>query len=201
MSFILLFLAVIIGIGLLSCFRGEKIFSILLTLYAFLVTYRFVTGRLSGDSTAVIIGLIAAVVVALLAQYAKKAAFFLLGFLIGIPAGDALLAKVPLQGAYVRPVVILGCGVVLGIVFARWNRTFIRIGTSYLGGDLIGTAGLFLIFNYGKLQSYVNADVPTELAGLSHAVFAEFAQQQALYILITAVIFTFIGTHYQKHHH
>lgn len=201
MSFIFLFLAVMIGIGLISCFKGQKIFSILLTLYAFLITYRFVTRVLVNDPNVVIIALVVAVIVALLAQYAKKLAFFLLGFFIGLIIGNAVIGYLPLSDQMTRTIVIIGCGIVLGIVVMHWNKTFIRIGTSYLGGDLIGTAGLFLVFNYAKLGSYVNPDTITELSSLSNTLFTSFASQYSLYILIIALIFTVIGTHYQTHHH
>lgn len=201
MSFIFLFLLILIGIGLIACLWGQKIFSILLTLYAFLVTYRMVITRMAGDPNAVIIALAAAVVVALLSQYAKKLAFFLLGFLIGLLLGNAVLARIVVADPVMHWVVLLGCGIVSGFVTMHWNKLFIRIGTSFLGGYLIGTAGLFLIFNYNALGTYVSSDTITEISHLSSTLFTTFADQYSLYILITALIFTVIGTHYQKHHH
>ena len=201
MAFIYLFLAIIIGVGLISCLWGQKIFSCLLTLYAFLITYRFVVMKMANDPNAVIIALVAAVIVALLAQYAKKLAFFLLGFFIGLIAGNALVTYLPLSDQMMKTMVIIGCGLVIGFIVMHWNKIFIRIGTSYLGGDLIGTAGLFLVFNYGKLGTYVNADTITEISHLSNTLFTSFANTYSLYILIIAVIFTLIGTRYQKHHH
>lgn len=201
MSFIFLFLLILIGIGLIASLWGQKIFSVLLTLYAFLVTYRMVVTRMAGDPNAVIIALVIAVIVALLAQYAKKLAFFLLGFLVGLLLGNAVLARGIVADPLMRWVVLLGCGVVPGFVAMHWNKLFIRIGTSFLGGYLIGTAGLFLIFNYNALGTYVSSDTITEISHLSSTLFTTFADQYSLYILIVALIFTGIGTHYQKHHH
>lgn len=194
----IIILAVIVCAGLISMLYGERLFSLILAIAAFVFTYGFINSNFANTSNVTVIALVAAVVAALLSQYAKRLAFFLLGLFIGYFLGQIAAGYVPATDAYTSWIVIGVCAIVMGILCAHFNRTFIRMGTSFIGGILIGSVVLYIIMNFDNLSG--SAGLISSASALSAYITGQINGQYGLWLLGIALVLTIIGTRYQKHH-
>ena len=80
---VILTIAIFLFTGFMAVMKGQKLFSLFLTIFAFSLTFEMVVSTYGQTSTTMAIALGAAVVAAILAQYAEKFAFFLLGVVAG----------------------------------------------------------------------------------------------------------------------
>ena len=177
---------------------GEKLFSLIRAIAAFVFTYGFINSNFADTSNVTVIALAAAVVAALLSQYAKKLAFFLLGLFAGYFIGQIAAGYVPAQDVYTPWIVIGVCAVVAGILCAHFNRTFIRIGTSFIGGILIGSVVIYVIMNIDNLSAYTG--LISSAGALSDYITGQINGQYGLWLLGIALVLTIVGTRYQNHH-
>lgn len=194
----IIILAVIVCAGLLSMLYGERLFSLILAIAAFVFTYSFINSNFANTSNVTVIALAAAVVAVLLSQYAKRLAFFLLGLYAGYFIGQIAAGYVPAQDAYTPWIVIGVCAVVTGILCAHFNRSFIRIGTSFIGGILIGSVVIYVVMNINNLSG--SAGLISSAGALSAYITGQVNGQYGLWLLGIALILTIVGTRYQKHH-
>ena len=75
---VILTIAIFLFTGFMAVMKGQKLFLLFLTIFAFSLTFEMVVSTYGQTSTTMAIALGAAVVAAILAQYAEKFAFFLL---------------------------------------------------------------------------------------------------------------------------
>lgn len=190
--------ALFIVTGIMSMMYGQKLFSMFLTIYAFTLTFSMIVSQSGESMTTLAIALAVAVVAAIVAQYAPKAAFFLLGFVAGLFLGGLLILAIPGLDTSLSLVVILAAGLVTGILTAHFNRTFIRIGTSFLGGKSLATGLLFFIFHATDLYTFAANDLSATIENTSTYLSNAFAMQYSTYILVASLIFTCIGYYFQS---
>ena len=88
---VILTIAIFLFTGFMAVMKGQKLFSLFLTIFAFSLTFEMVVSTYGQTSTTMAIALGAAVVAAILAQYAEKFAFFLLGVVAGVFLGYLLI--------------------------------------------------------------------------------------------------------------
>lgn len=194
---VILAAVIFIIVGLLAVFYGQKLFTLFLSIFAFGATLEVMLSMYGHSATTIAIALAVAVIAVLLAQYAQKVAFFLLGFIAGFFLGLFLVPLIPgfnMDMLYIASAVV---GVVIGILTAHWDKFFIRIATAFMGGRVFSIGLLFLIFNVTSLNSYVGSDITTSLTNTLDAMNGSFSSNNSLYILICTIVFTVIGYMYQ----
>lgn len=189
--------ALFIVTGILAMMYGQKLFSMFLSIYAFSLTFGMITSQSGQSMTTLAIALAVAVVAAILAQYAPKAAFFLLGFVVGLFLSGLVLLIMEFEGSHAMMVLLIA-GILMGILSAHFDKVFIRLGTSFLGAKSLSTGLLFFIFNITNLYAFSSDDLLTALSNTSSYLSDTFSQQYSTHILIATLIFTCIGYYYQS---
>lgn len=198
---VILAAAIFIAIGALAVFKGQKLFTLFLCVFAFGITFEFLLNTYGHSPTTIAIALAAAVVAALLAQYAQKVAFFLLGFIVGCIIGFLITPFIPNVEGNMVYIVAAIVGVVCGILTAHWQKLFIRVGTSIAGGRTLTLGLLFLILNGTSLSSYEGGSIISSMNNTVDAMCGTFATSYSTYILIGTIIFTVIGVIFQSKKH
>lgn len=190
--------ALFIVTGILSMMYGQKLFSMFLSIYAFSLTFSVIVSQAGQSMTCLAIALAVAAVAAIVAQYAPKVAFFLLGFVVGLFLGGLLILVIPDLNTNLSLAVFLASGIVIGILTAHFNRSFIRLGTSFLGGKSLATGLLFFIFHATDLYTFASGDLSGSIQNTSAYLSNTFAVEYSTYILIASLIFTCIGYYFQS---
>lgn len=198
---VILAAAIFIAVGALAVFKGQKLFTLFLSIFAFGVTFEFLLSTYGHTPTTIAIALAAAVVAVLLAQYAQKVAFFLLGFIVGCIIGILVAPLIPNVQGNMFYVVAVVVGVIVGILTAHWDKLFIRVGTSVAGGRTLTLGLLFLIFNGTNLQSFDGGSIMNSMTNTVDAMCGTFSSSYSTYILIGTIIFTIIGVIFQGKKH
>ena len=147
---ILCFMAVV---GYIICFHGQKLLSLAFALIAFLFSYQLITAQWGYSYSMLAMALFISVIAVLLVQYAQKAAFFLIGALIGAHLSEYLLPWFPMMTTLFSFGVKIGCGFLGGILFASLQKKIVRLFTSVVGGSLLAATLLYLISNFQLLFS------------------------------------------------
>lgn len=200
MNGIIIFFVICYVTGLLSLFYGKKMVNVLLAIYAFCAAYRFALAHLPSDQYALWIAVGAGILAIVLIKFAKNVAFFLLGAVIGMMIGLALVNFLPAHPDYVSWFFVLACAVILGWLTSHFSGTLIRFGTAYIGGEMVTSATLLLIFGYNSVQGMASADTPATITTITQYLYGDFAAQYSLWILIGAAVLMFIGAAFQKKH-
>jgi hypothetical protein len=200
MSGIIIYFVIAYVSGVLSLLYGKKMFNALLAVYAFFAMYRFVMTKLPSSEYALWIAIGAGVLAIVLVKFAKNLAFFLLGALIGALLGLAVVPFLPQMPGYVSTCIVIGCAILFGFLMSHYNNALIRYGTAYVGGDMISSATLLLIFGSGTVQSMLQDSVPDTISSLAGYMYGDFANQYSLWILICSIILMLFGAAFQKKH-
>ena len=116
---VILTIAIFLFTGFMAVMKGQKLFSLFLTIFAFSLTFEMVVSY-GQTSTTMAIALGAAVVAAILAQYAEKFAFFLLGVVAGVFLGYLLIPFVHGISGNLQLVAVI----IFGVIFWRSYSTF-----------------------------------------------------------------------------
>ena len=200
MTGIIIFFVISYVAGILSLLYGKKMVNVLLAVYAFCGVYRFVLTHYPSDQYVFWIAIGAGVLAIVLVKFAKNLAFFLLGAAIGLLIGLAALNFLPEHPAYVSYCVIIGCALLFGFLMSHYNNVLIRYGTAYVGGEMIMTATLLLLFGSTVLPTMISEDAAATIGSLTEYMYGTFAQQYTLWILIGSVVLMFFGAAFQKKH-
>ena len=198
---VILVIAIFIAVGLLAILKGQKLFSLFLSLFAFVLTFEGVVKTYGQSMTTLAIALAVAVVMAILAQYAQKVAFFLLGAIVGAFLGALILPFIPDLDAKLGVILVVVIAIVVGILTAHWDKVFIRLGTSFAGGRLLSASILFLVFNISHLGDFASSNLLTAVENTTNYLTGTFVDNNATYILIGAIICTVIGYFAQAKKH
>ena len=178
----------LILVGLLAITKGQKFFSIFLSLFAFVFVFDIVVKTNGQNASTLAFALGAAVVGAILAQYAEKLSFFILGLICGVFLGAMILPFIKGVDTYVALIALLIFGVVCGLLTAHWHKVFIRIATGFLGGRLFGIGALFLVFHLMNLQDYAASSLLTSAKNTLSYLNGTFSSTYATYILASSII-------------
>ncbi len=198
---VVLVAAIFIAVGLAAVLNGQKLFSLFLSLFAFILTFEWVVKSYGQTMTTLAIALGVAVVMAILAQYAQKLAFFLLGAIAGAFLGALLVHFIPNVDAKLGIVVMAVVGIIVGILTAHWDKIFIRLGTAFAGGRVLSVGVLFLIMNITHLNDFASNDILVAIKNTSNYLSGSFVDNNATYILIGSIICTVIGYFAQAKKH
>ena len=185
----------------MAVMKGQKLFSLFLTIFAFGLTFEMVVSTYGQTSTTMAIALGAAVVAAILAQYAEKFAFFLLGVVAGVFLGYLLIPFVHGISGNLQLVAVIIFGVIFGAVTAHFHKIFIRIATAFIGGRILSIGALFTIFNMMHLTDFASSDILTSVKATSMYMTTTFVNQYATYILAGAILCAVIGFFVQGKRH
>ncbi len=175
-------------IGLLAITKGQKFFSIFLSVFSFVLVFDIVVKNYGQTATSLAFALGAAVVGAILAQYAQKLSFFLLGLIFGVFFGAMILPFIKGIDANVALIALLVFGVVCGILTAHWDKVFIRVATGFLGGRLVGIGALFLVFHLMNLQDYAASTIVASCENTLSYLNETFSMTYSSYIFASSVI-------------
>lgn len=200
MTGIILFFAIIYVAGFLSFLYGRRMVNILLGIYAFCGTYQLVLTRFPTMPHVIWIAIGAGVLAVLLVQFAKSVAFFLLGAVIGMMIAMTVLSFFPNLPSYAHIGIIVGCGLVLGFLTARYDDTLIRYGTSYIGGEMLTTASLMLILSSSLLPGMMSEDIMASISNVADYLYGTFAAQYSLWIIAGSIVLMFLGAAFQRKH-
>jgi len=147
LSFQLPAAAILVAIGLASCFSGYRIFRIILTVYGFLLGALFASTIVSpGDTTALILALLTGGVLGALAMWGG---YFVGVMLVG--AGVAAIAGHTLWSRFrgdPSTIVIIVAAVVGAVLAASWQRYVVIGGTAFIGAQT-AVAGALAWMNRG----------------------------------------------------
>ena len=190
---VILTIAIFLFTGFMAVMKGQKLFSLFLTIFAFSLTFEMVVSTYGQTSTTMAIALGAAVVAAILAQYAEKFAFFLLGVVAGVFLGYLLIPFVHGISGNLQLVAVIIFGVIFGAVTAHFHKIFIRIATAFIGGRILSIGALFTIFNMMHLTDFASSDILTSMKVTSMYMTTTFVNQYATYILAGAILCAVIG--------
>jgi hypothetical protein len=200
MTGIIIYFVIAFVAGILSLLYGKKMFNALLAIYAFTMTYRFVLTKFPSDQYVLWIAIAAGILAIVLVKFAKNLTFFLLGAVIGALLGMAVVPFLPELPGYVSTCIVIGCAILLGFLMAHYNNTLIRFGTAYIGGDMISSATLLLIFGSATLPSMMADSVPDTIQNLAGYMYGSFASAYSLWILAGSIVLMFFGAAFQKKH-
>ncbi len=198
---VILVATIFIVVGLFAILKGQKLFSLFLSLFAFGFTFEAIVKSYGQNMTTLAIALAVAVVAAILAQYAQKLAFFLMGTVAGAFLGALLVPFVPNLDPKLSLVFIVVVGIVIGILTAHWHKIFIRLGTSFVGGRVLSIGVLFIVFNITHLTDFASNDIFIAIQNTSNYLIGSFVNNHATYILIGSIICTVIGYFAQAKKH
>ncbi len=198
---VILVATIFIVIGLFAILKGQKLFSLFLSLFAFGFTFEAIVKSYGQNMTTLAIALAVAVVAAILAQYAQKLAFFLMGAVAGAFLGALLVPFVPNLDAKLALIFIVAVAIVVGVLTAHWDKIFIRLGTSFAGGRVLSTGVLFVVFNMTNLTDFASNDIFTAVQNTTNYLAGTFMNNNATYILIGSIICTVIGYFAQAKKH
>lgn len=183
----------LIGIGLVACFFGKKLYRVVLGLFGFVTGYYIASGLLLGQSDIVhLLGSIAVGVVLFIVFYALyKFAYILFGAFLGLAAGALLAHALDLTGVvYLIVAVVLAIiGGVLGNIFAD---PIIRLATAF-GGAIQVIAGV------GGLAAAIGLSLP--LVDVSHASTAQTSTTALIVSLVLVGLLGVVGFVFQTRQH
>lgn len=139
---VILTIAVFLFVGFMAVMKGQKLFSLFLTIFAFGLTFEMVVSTYGQTSTTMAIALGAAVIAAILAQYAEKFAFFLLGVVAGVFLGYLLIPFVHGISGNLQLVAVI----IFGVIFGAVTTTFVNQYATYIlaGAILCAVIGFFV---------------------------------------------------------
>lgn len=200
MTGLIIFFVICYVAGILSLLYGKKMINVLLAIYAFTATYRFVLTHFPSDQYVLWIAIGAGVLAIVLVKFAKKLAFFLFGAAIGAIIALATIGFLPAHPDYVSYCYILGIAVVCGFLTSHYSDTLIRFATAYGGGEMITSATLLLIFGSSSLPAMVSADNAATITNVTGYLYGDFATQYAVWIMIGSIVLMFFGAAFQKKH-
>lgn len=201
MNNLLICLVIMAAIGVLLCFFGRRFINISLPLVAFVIVMRYVIEHFGASQYALLIALLAGVAGALLARFAKRAAFFIVGCLVGYYLGSLLCRYISLPNIYSQYAVMIMSALILGFLFVKWNNFFISVITAYAGGQRLACLSVFMATQYASLASYGKADLLATFQSLENYLENGFAQTYPVYILLVTIIFLLIGISVQNRYH
>lgn len=193
--------ALCIVIGWLAITKGEKLFSIFLSLFAFGIVYELVVRVYGQTAVTLSFALASAVAGAILAQYAKKLSFFLLGLIGGVFLGAFIMPYIKGMTQTIGWIAVLLFGVVCGILTAHWNRIFLRLATGFLGGRVLGTGALFLVFHLMHLSDFAGVSFLESVKNTTSYLMGTFVNTYALYLLACSIICAVIAFFMQAKKH
>lgn len=200
MTGMIIFFAVCFVAGTLSLLYGKKMVNVLLAVYAFCAVYRFVLEHFPDNAYILWIALAAGILAIVLVKTAKKFAFFLLGAVIGLLIGMTVLIFLPELPEYVPYAVVLIFVLAFGYLTSHYENTLIRFGTAYIGGEMISSAVLLLVFGSAALPALASDDIVTSMNAVSQYLYGPFTAQYSLWIVIIGIVLMAFGAVYQKKH-
>lgn len=198
---VILMATIMIVVGLCAMLKGQKLLALFLSLFAFYFAFEVVIGTYGNTITTIAIALLAALIASLLIQFAQKLAFFLLGFIAGIFLAFMAIPMLTFIPVEYHWIAIIITGILFGILTAHFNKVFIRLATSFIGGRIFSIGALFLIFNATNLSNFATNDIPTDLQNTLNYMLTTFSINNSTYILIASLLFTIIGYYFQAKRH
>jgi hypothetical protein len=183
MQFVVAIVALLVGAAF--CFAGFRFFLILLPIYGFVIGFNIgtdATTAIFGDGTFAtvtswVIGLVVAVVIAVLSYLFYYAAVALLGGAVGYAIGASAWGLIGNEYGAVAFVIGLVCGVALAVVVLLLNvPKYLVIVISGLGGAAAILAGWFVLI--GK--------VPDD--SIHWTVIGKLITENWLYLIIWGVL-------------
>lgn len=200
MTGIILFFVICFVAGVLSLLYGKKMVNFLLAIYAFCGVYRFVLDHFPNQNYVVWIAIGAGIVAILLVKFAKKLAFFLLGALVGFTLGMTIANFLPDGSELLYWCVVIGSAVLLGFITSHNSTVLIRYATAYIGGEMISSATLLLVFGSSVIPTFTSDNISTTVTALGQYYNNVFMTQYTLWVVIGAIVLMFFGATFQKKH-
>lgn len=199
MTYLYIYLLMCIALGAVTCFYGKKLVYLIFSICAFGIGFIICLDNVGNDSTGIIISIVVGIICILLLRFFYRAGLFVLGGFVGYVFGVLLLGILPNSIEQYQWVVLFACIIVMGFSMAKWFELLVVAVTAFLGGYMMISTVCFTVMNYKNLAEYIYADgsIPT-IAYLSGYLFSDFALHYATPILFGAILFTVIGTLYQK---
>lgn len=158
MTSIIIYLAIMFVLGIVICFKGEKVYFPFAMISVFLaMNFLFLTYyEMSWKGLA--IGSILGIVLALLIRFIYKVGVFFAGIICGIILTQLLMQFLPVSLANYEIYIMIIMSIILGILAVKWAKVFIRLGTAIEGSSLIISTIFFLVYQGQNLSKFVNAD-------------------------------------------
>ncbi len=197
MAAIILILVIMIGLGILLCFKGQKFYFPYIAICTFATSYLSITGSWgSSPIYKVLVAVGISAVLALLARFFYMVGMFINGAILG--AGVGLILSIFMPFLFFIPVLV--CAVLFGVLAVKWCKIFICISTSATGASLIAVPVVFLIYNITRLSDFAIGGFDTTIDHFTHYLQNEFKDSHIIPVFIITAIFFIIGVVYQFNH-
>jgi hypothetical protein len=186
---IITYLIISIGLGMVWCLWGKKLYFPLMMASAF-ISILGLSVSLGGFTVKnVVLGTLFGVVAAAAVKFLYKAGLFLIGFMIGGGLGFFLAGYMPAVIASHRWMVLLVLGLVVGVCAVKFCDTFIMLFTSYTGASMVVTPLCFLIMEHSSLASHIYADgVASTITNLRTYISGDFTAAHMVVVTVLTMV-------------
>ena len=190
MLYVILSIAVLLALGLLLCFYGNKMFYPLMAVALFLCGVTMGVKLFGSEAKGWIIGLVIGAVFVVLTKVMYKVLLFLAGGLFGFLLGVFICTLI---GDAVAPYAIyidLLLAAIAGVCALKWSELFIVLSTAGSGASAAALAGTFLVTQFSSLSSFDTGGFADTMNSLSAYLEGDFSASYSTPVLIvTAVLF------------
>lgn len=184
------YMGIIVALGALFCFKGRDLFFPMIAILAFLCGFGLYISYAGVSERDLIIGVVIGLVAGLLARFIYMVGVFFSGLIAGFIFGGLLTSLMPEKFGYTRLVIAVAAAVLIAVLAVKWLDFFISLSTAMTGSSLMAVPCCFMVMNLPSLTTYIGTSVIATVNNVNRAMNGQFAEKQALVILIvTAVIF------------
>ena len=184
------YLAFLVVVGALLCFKGRQLFFPMISILAFIMAFGTYLAIAEPGTANVIIGLVIGLVFALLARFIYLVGVFISGAIAGCFIGSGISCFIPSNISYGKEILMVVCAILIGILAVKWVDFFISLSTAAEGASLMALPCCFMVMNLAELSGYAGSDALITLSNVNDAMTGKFAEKEALIIVcVTAVLF------------
>ena len=187
------YMAVLVVIGAVLCFKGRALFFPLIAILGFIVGFGLYISIAGTSTQDIILGLVLGLIAALLARFVYLAGVFLCGALAGVVIGNFIIGYLPIKSEYGKPLLILGIALLIGILAVKWVDFFIAFSTSANGAALMAVPCCFMVFKLNDLAGFVGSDAAATIDKVNQAMAGGFSGNQSLIVLCVSGVLFLIG--------
>ena len=145
MTSIIIYLAISMLFGIISCFFGRKLYFPIMMLTVFIAVVSISFSLFDFTAEVVAITCIVGIIAALLAKFIYKLGVFLMGCLLGASFGNYLPLLLPqLNEEYYNYIVII-VALIIGFFALKWCDVLIMASTAYNGARIMAAPLLFIV--------------------------------------------------------
>ena len=193
MTFLFAYLAVIVAVGLLICFKGRDLFRPAVAVVSFVAVYMIVSSAVGNDRNGMITAALAGLVAALLTGFVLKLGVFILGILGGVVAGSALQQFVPIDLEHSRILFIAVCAIIFGLIAVKFLNVMISACTALSGAPLVTAPCTFLLLNAKTLHTYVGHTYDETIRHINEELFGSLQANHGGIVLGAAAVLFLVG--------